>query len=74
MKRSAKPSTAGPNRLHEETGVSRKGTLSASLISAIVSQRWHSNTTRLDNERPKGLGGGFCGAQVQDCHASQVPE
>ncbi len=26
------------------------------------------------HERPKGLGGGFCGAQVQDCHASQVPE
>ncbi len=29
VKRSAKPSTAGPNRLPDETGASRKGTLSA---------------------------------------------
>ncbi len=45
MKRSAKPSTAGPNRLPNETGASRKETLSASFISVIVSQRLCSNTT-----------------------------
>ncbi len=35
-----------------KTGALRKGTLSASFISVIVSQRWRSNTIRLDIERP----------------------
>ncbi len=52
MKCSAKPSTAGPNRLPDETGVSRKGTLSPSFISVIVSQRSRSISTRLDIDRP----------------------
>ncbi len=52
MKRSAKPSTAGPNRLPDEAGALRKGTLSASFISVIVNQRWRSKTIRLDIERP----------------------
>ncbi len=43
MNYSTKPSAAGPNRLLDETGASRKGTLSASFISVIVS---------LDIERP----------------------
>ncbi len=50
MKHSAKPSTADPNRLSDEIGASRKGILSASFISIIVSQRWRSNTMRLDME------------------------
>ncbi len=39
MKRSTKPSTAGPNRLPDETGASRKGNLSASFIYIIVKRR-----------------------------------
>ncbi len=35
-----------------ETRASRKGTLSASFISIIVSLRWRSKTIRLDIERP----------------------
>ncbi len=35
--------TAGPNRLPDENGASRKETLS--VISVIMNQRWHSNTT-----------------------------
>ncbi len=52
MKRSAKPSTAGPNRLPNETGASRKVNLSTSFLSVIVRQRWRSNTIRLDIECP----------------------
>ncbi len=50
MKLSTKPTTAGPNRLPDETGASRRGIVSASFISVIVSERWRSNTIRLDNE------------------------
>ncbi len=50
--RSAKPSTAGPNRLSDETEALRKETLSASFVSVIVSQRRRSNTTRLDIDHP----------------------
>ncbi len=52
VKRSAKPSTAGPNRPVGETGESRKGTLSASLISVRFSHRWRSSTTRLAMDLP----------------------
>ncbi len=52
MNHSAKPSIAGPNRLPDEIGASRKGNLSSSFISVIVSQRWRSNTVRLDIECP----------------------
>ncbi len=64
MKRSAKPSTADPDTLPDKTRVSRKGTLSASFISFIVSQRWHSNT-QAGHRTPDGLGGGFGGALSQ---------
>ncbi len=46
VKRSAKPSTAGPNRPVGETGESRKGTLSAS-ISVRFNHEWRSSTTKL---------------------------
>ncbi len=36
MKRSAKPSTAGPNRLPDKTGASRKRTLAGGLIALRV--------------------------------------
>ncbi|KAA0705287.1 5-hydroxytryptamine receptor 3A [Triplophysa tibetana] len=52
VKRSAKPSTAGPKRPLAEVGASRKGTFSASLISVSVSQRWRSRTTRLAIDLP----------------------
>ncbi len=43
VKRSAKPSTAGPKIPVRETGESRKGTLSASLISVRFSHKWCSS-------------------------------
>ncbi len=67
VKCSAKPSTAGPNRLPDETGASRKGTLSTSFISVIVSQRWRSNTTRLDIYRPMA-----CAVALVSCRARSV--
>ncbi len=42
---SSKALLSWSNRLPDETGASRKGTKSASFISAIVSQRWRSITT-----------------------------
>ncbi len=52
VKRSAKPSTAGPKIPVRETGESRKGTLSASLISVRFSHKWCSSTTRLAIDLP----------------------
>ncbi len=52
VKRSAKPSTAGPNRLVGETGESRKGTLSASFISIRFNHRWRSSTIKLAMDLP----------------------
>ncbi len=64
----SKPSTDGPNRLPDETGASRKGTLSASFISVIVSQWWRSNTIRLDIERPMAWA-----VALVACRARSVP-
>ncbi len=65
VKRSVKPSTAGPNRLPDEIGASRKGILSASFISVIVSQRWHSNTMTMDIERPIAWAVAFVACRVR---------
>ncbi len=52
VKRSANPSTAGPKRPLGEIRASRKGTLSASLISVSMSHRWRLSTTRLAMDLP----------------------
>ncbi len=52
VKRSAKPSTAGPNRPVGETGESRKEILSAYFISVRFNLRWRSSTTRLAMDLP----------------------
>ncbi len=44
----AKPLTVSPNNPAWEMGASRKRALSVSFISARLSQRWHSWTTRVD--------------------------
>ncbi len=41
-----------PPQLVQTGCLTRKGNLSASFISVIMSQRSHSNTTRLDIDRP----------------------
>ncbi len=61
MKRSAKPSTAGPNRLPDETGASRKGTLSRLFHhchheSEVALQHYQAGHRMQD-----GLSGGFGG-------------
>ncbi len=52
VKRSAKPSPPGPNRPVEENGESRKGILSAFLVSVGFNHRWCSSTTRLAMDLP----------------------
>lgn len=66
-------STVSPKRSPCKMGASRKWTLSTSLISARLSQRWRSWTTMLDNAWPRACTVTFVARRAASVPAQNYP-